>query len=639
MSGFKYKYLVLFLLITSLVSGQQKYTSTSSKAIKNFEEGRAQYRIFAYSEAEISLLKAVKIDPGFIEAHIVLGTLYWDIDSLNKAISTFDKGLSINPTFYSKGFLIKANIEMESGKYEEAISSIMQLFKYEKQDKIIRQGEKLKLKAEFAAEAVKNPVDFVPVLLDSAINSTDDEYWPSLSADEQTLIFTRQVGSSASKHRSQEDFYISDYTDGQWSFARNAGQPLNTPDNEGAQTISADGSTMVYTVCNRRGVYGRCDLYYSERKGGQWSEPINLGRPVNSEAMETQPSLSADGRTLYFISNREGGKGGYDVWVSYKLGNQLWSKPLNLGDSINTTDSESSPFIHHDNNTLYFSSNGQLGLGGYDIFVARKNSQGGWGTAENIGYPINTHRDEIGMIVTAKGDRAYYASGINPDRGKDIYQFELHEEARPQEVSYMKGKVFDATNRKVLKAEFELIDLETEEKVSRSFSDLYSGEFLVCIPSNRNYMLNVSKAGYLFFSENFSLKGIHEVSEPFYKDVPLQPLLSGKTIVLNNIFFETDSYELKKESFPELNKLTHFLQINAEIKVEISGHTDNVGGEAYNLELSKKRAKAVVEYLMANGIASERMKAKGYGYSKPVNANNTVEGRAKNRRTELLVID
>lgn len=627
------------MIFAPLINAQQKYTSKSAKAIKNFEEGRSQYRIYAYSEAELSLLKAIKNDSEFIEAYIVLGTLYWDIDSLEKAISTFNKGLSINPTFYSKGFLVKANIEMESGKYEDAISSINQLFKYEKSDKIIRQGEKLKKRAEFAAQAIKNPVDFVPVLLDSAINTPDDEYWPSLSADEQTLIFTRQVGSSVSRHRSQEDFYISDFKNGKWSFARNAGQPLNTPDNEGAQTISADGSTMVYTVCNRRGVYGRCDLYYSERKGGQWSEPVNLGRPVNSGAMETQPSLSADGRTLYFISNREGGKGGYDVWVTYKLGEQLWSKPLNLGDSINTPDSESSPFIHHDNNTLYFSSDGHLGMGGYDIFVARKNSQGGWGKSVNIGYPINTHRDEIGMIVTAKGDRAYYASGINPERGKDIYQFELYPEARPQEVSYMKGKVFDATNRKALRAEFELVDLETEEKVSKSFSDPYNGEFLICIPTDRNYMLNVSKDGYLFFSENFSLKGIHEVSEPFHKDVPMQPLLSGKTIVLNNVFFETASYELKKESFPELNKLTKFLQINKEIKVEISGHTDNVGDKAYNLDLSEKRAEAVVDYLIAQGVSSERMISKGYGYSKPVDTNNTHEGRAKNRRTELLVID
>lgn len=617
-----------------------KYTSNSTKAIKHFEQGRGEYRMYRWQEAELLLKKAIKSDEKFIEAYIVLAKMYWDMGKLEEAITYYGRGLKIDPTFYPQGYLYKGRLELKLGMYEQAYNSLDSVIKLNVQNnKVLSMAKRGKEQAEYAIQLKANPVIFDPHVLDSTINTPDDEYWPSISADEQTIVITRLVGSSISRREMQEDFYISKKKNGKWLQAKNLGAPLNTTDNEGAQSISANGSFMVYTVCNRKGVIGRCDLYYSEKKGARWTIPLNLGAPVNSAAKETQPSLSADANTIYFSSNREGGIGGLDIWVTKKGEDGTWGTPENLGDSINSPGNETSPFIHHDNKTLYFSSDYHLGMGGVDIFKTSLKEDGAWSTAQNIGYPINTHRDELGLVITAKGDMAYFSSNIDPQMGRDIYQFELYEDARPEEVSYMKGNVFDASNRKALQAEFELIDLKTTKRISKSTSDPYTGEFLICLPTGRDYLLNVSKSGYLFYSENFSFEGVHKVSEPLNKDIPLQAIAKGKTIILKNIFFETDSYELKHTSQAELNKLVRFLENNPSLKIEISGHTDNIGTASYNQQLSEKRAASVVIYLKEKGVNPQRLFSKGYGLTKPIATNETETGRAENRRTELTILN
>jgi outer membrane protein OmpA-like peptidoglycan-associated protein len=315
-----------------------------------------------------------------------------------------------------------------------------------------------------------------------------------------------------------------------------------------------------------------------------------------------------------------------------------WQNPVNLGDSINSPGDEMSPFIHPDNATLYFSSDYLLGMGGFDLFVSRKDSGNNWSKPENLGYPINTSRDEVGLIVNAQGNTAYYASGIHSDRGKDIYCFTLYEKARPHEVSYIKGRVFDEKTRERLRARFELYDLDNGTLVSRSFSDGRSGEFLLCIPTNKNYMLNVEHKGYLFYSDNFLLEGIYHLEKPFLKDVPLRPIMTGEKTILKNVFFESDSYELKPESRYELDKVLRFLKTNPELFVEISGHTDSIGTAQYNYILSENRAKSVVDYLTSRGISEVRLDYRGYGCDQPIDVNDTEEGRANNRRTELRII-
>ncbi|MFW5752121.1 MAG: OmpA family protein, partial [bacterium] len=444
----------------------------------------------------------------------------------------------------------------------------------------------------------------------------------------------------ARRYNRQEDFYISYWKDNQWTVSEPLGPPLNTPENEGAQSISADGRLMYYTACNRSGGFGKCDIYYSEKVGDKWTRPSNLGSSVNSSFSEKQPSISPDGRTLYFISDRPGGKGGYDIWVTTKSakGNN-WSKPRNLGDTINTTGHEQSPFIHADNETFYFTSDGHVGMGGFDIFKSSRLDSGKWKIPENLGYPINTWNDEMGLIVNSSGKRAYYSSTRDEKMGNDLFSFVLPEKLRPTPVSYMKGIVYDAGEGFPLSADFELIELHSGQTIFNSFSDPTTGEFLVCIPADNNYALNVSRPGYMFYSENFAFEGVHEISDPFLVDIPLHPIKEGVTVILKNIFFETDSYQLKSESKVELDKLIQFLQQNESVVIEIAGHTDKVGTEEYNLDLSFNRAGAVVNYLIDNDIEESRLVPKGYGETQPVATNDTREGRALNRRTEFKILD
>ncbi len=620
------------------VSGQE-VTTKSKKAIDAYNSGLRSYTSNNFTEAEKQFLLAIEADPKFIEAYMVLAEVYEDMRKPLKAIDVYKKGLPIREDFYPYGFIRLGTLEFREGLYENALASYSHFLTLNtgNTSQIERANDGI-ARCRFSIHAMQHPVDFKPVNLGPNVNTPADEYWPSLSADEKTLVITRLVPSEEFMRNVQEDFFISTLTDSGWSKMQNVGKPLNTPDNEGAQTISGDGRYMVFTACNRDDGFGRCDLYSSTREGDKWSVPLNLGRPVNTTYRETQPSITPDGRTLYFSSDRPGGKGHHDLWVTQRDEHGRWSVPVDLGDTINTSGVEMSPFIHPDNQSLYFASDGLIGLGGYDLFISRRDSAGKWQTPVNLGYPINTKGDEMGLIVNARGDKAYYSSDIDKSNGKDIYMFDLPLQDRPLMATYMKGKVFDAGNRQVLKAQFELIDLESGQTIFNSFSDSTTGEFLVSIPVNRNYLLNVSRKSYLFYSENFMLKNIFRADKPYLKDIPLQPLIVGSSIVLKNVFFETDSYELKKESRIELNKVVKLLQSNPDIRIEIGGHTDNTGSVEYNQILSENRARAVTNYLISASISSERIVSKGYGFNVPVASNDTQDGRAQNRRTEMKII-
>ena len=531
-----------------------------------------------------------------------------------------------------------ATAELKSGSYRNAFvhfNAYLDLKTGSETD--IELTKKSIRTCEFAINAIKNPVPFNPVSIGDSVNTTDDEYWPSITADGQTLMFTRQGRGKQSDRRNQEDFYVSRLVNNVWSRAQNAGRPLNTPQNEGAQSLSSDGSYMYFTACERSDGYGRCDIYYSIFDGSSWSEPVNIGPPVNSKYWESQPSISANGRMLFFVSNRPGGVGGMDLWYSLLDKNGKWGIPKNLGTEINTPDDEMSPFIHFDGKTLYFSSNGRIGMGGFDLYVTRMKEDTTWTEPKNLGYPINTFNDEMGLIIDAAGQRAYYSTIRNKSNGKDIYTFSLYEAVRPDPVSYFRGKVYDSETGKLLDAEYELIKLKTGQVIASGATDK-SGSFLLCLPSGFNYGLNVNKAGYLFYSDNFMLEGIHSVSEPFNKRILLKPIKVGETIQLTNVFYEFDSWELKKESIAELNRLYDLLRENTTISVEIGGYTDSIGTDAYNLSLSERRARSVVSYLMDKGISGDRLTSRGYGAAFPIGNNITDNGRRLNRRTEVKII-
>ncbi len=634
---------ILFFLIFDICLSQD-LTTKSKKARKIYQRAESYYKARNYSETVNLLKQAIKADPNFIEAYMFLGDIYADKKDKKDAVVFYTKAISIDPEFYPPVYYILANLELSLGKYFKALKYYKHYLKYNK----ITDVEKIKAennikRCEFAINARMHPVPFNPINLGDSINTEDDEFVNAITADGQTLVLTVQkIKNRHNKllfQRGEEDFYMSKKIKGKWSKAKRLGFPFNTFGNKGAFCISPDGMSLFFTVCYRNDGFGSCDLYYSKRIGGRWTMPVNMGKEVNSKRWDSQPSISSDGRTLYFASTRAGGKGDSDIWKTTLMPDGKWSEPVNLGDKINTKEEEMAPFIHPDDQTLYFSSKGHLGMGGRDIFFSRKDKKGNWTKPVNLGYPINTEADEINIIVDASAEHAYLSSDMYRGKGEyDIYSFNLYKKARPQKTTYMKGVVFDIKTKKRLEAKFELIDLATGKIKGKSFSDPVNGEFLVCIPTNRNYALNVSKDGYLFYSENFTLIGVKTNINPFLKNIPLKPIEAGENIVLKNIFFETDKFNLEDESKVELKILTDFLNNNPEMKIKINGHTDNVGAKAYNKNLSENRAKAVYDYLVANGITKDRLSFQGYGENKPIDTNKTEKGRANNRRTEFEVI-
>jgi len=634
--------LVIFLYTSSGVVYSQNLHTSSNKALKMYNDGVSAFDFIDFNKAEINFKEAISIDSNFFEAYMMLGELFSKQSRYSEASLNYRKAVKIDSLYYKPVFFNLAYAELMSGDYFHAL---VHFNVYQAQEGMSQANKTTASKCikncEFALKSIKKPVPFKPVSVGPGINTTDDEYWPSITADGLTMMFTRQpnvINNPGFTRVVQEDFYISYYSGNVWQKAFNAGAPLNTIQNEGAQSISSDGSYMFFTACNRPGGLGNCDLYFSVFSNGKWSEPYNLGSPVNTSHWESTPSISADGRTLFFSSSRPGGFGGKDIWLTRLNENNKWTEPVNLGSEINTAGNEMSPFIHFDGKTLYFASDGLVGMGGYDLFVTRMKDDSTWTTPQNLGYPINTFNDEMGLIIESGGKKAYFSSTRDKSKGKDIFAFDLYESARPNPVSYLKGKVFDKETGKLLKADYELINLSTGKVLIKNSTD-ETGNFLVCLPSGYNYGINVSKPGYLFYSENFMFEGIHTVSEPYIKRIVLNQAKVGEKMQLANVFYEVDSWQLKQESMTELNNLVNLLSENKNLAMEIGGYTDSTGSLQYNMALSEKRALSVVNYLIKNGISSERLKYKGYGNQSPLGDNVTIEGRKLNRRTEAKIIE
>ncbi len=565
---------------------------------------------------------------------------YMSQGDVAKALEYFNSALEADPKFVEI-YLIVADIYMRSEQYDEAIDYYEAFLEHDTKHPHWKETARKNIAiAEFRLRSFVNPVSFEPVNLGTNINSRDDEYLPGLTVDGNTLIFTRRFPANENTiHHSpqEEDFYVSHFVNGAWTLAERMSEPVNSHDNEGAQCISQDGRIMFFTACGRRDGAGRCDLFMCTRKGNKWSKPRNLGPVINTPSWESQPSFSIDGKTLYFVSDRPGGYGGMDIYKAV-FADGKWRKPENLGPEINTEGNEISPFIHYNDHTLYFASDGHVGMGGLDLFVSEKDTNGKWGKPRNLGYPINTIGDESGLIVTADGKTAIYSSDALGGIGKqDLYTFQLPEESQASQVTYQHGIVYDKETEERLGATVEVIDIATGNEVASTSSDATDGSFTVSLPSNATYALHVNAKGYLFYSENFDLRyGVGETPPTLM--VPLSPIQIGEEITLRNIFFETAKYELLPTSRAELAKLIDLMKKNPSIHIMLGGHTDNVGGADYNMELSENRAKAVAEYLKGHGISAGRISYKGYGATKPVAENSTEEGRALNRRTTLEII-
>jgi len=637
--------ILVFAASLHQVDGQQSQLSTRNKrAEKYFFTAIDAYRAGNLSKALNDLNKAVEADPLFTEAFILMGDVHADLRQPDQAIDSYQSAIMTNNPFAPSLYMILAGVQQNAGRYGDARLNYIRFMESQGiPESKKQQAEKRVMACDFALDAMAHPVPFSPVNMGDSINTPYDEYINAITADEEQLYFTRKNPRNAMTiDRSQEfeeDFYFAVRQDTTWRYAQSLGTPINTHGNEGALSISPDGKYLFFAACNREDGFGSCDLYWSRWVDNHWSLPENLGPTVNSPQWDSQPSFSSDGKTLYFASKRSGGKGSSDIWTTHLQSGGNWSVPENLGDSVNTPQEEMAPFIHPDDQTLYFSSKGHRGMGGLDLFFCRKNRYDRWGSPVNLGYPINTHAEEITLVVNSKGNMAFISSDKLGGKGRqDVYEFPLYDKARPLLTTYFKGVVYDEETKTRLDARFELTDLEQMKLIAESRSDRVTGEFLLVLPTERNYGLNVSREGYLFYSENFPLTGNGDLSKPFIKNIPLKPIKVGEKVVLKNIFFDTDQYSLKDQSMVELDKLVDFLRKNPKLKIEISGHTDNIGTSGHNLELSQNRAKAVFDFLSGHGIDGKRMTYKGYGFNDPVDSNDTESGRANNRRTEFKVI-
>jgi len=444
----------------------------------------------------------------------------------------------------------------------------------------------------------------------------------------------------------QEDLYYSQWNKDHWSRA----QPLegvNTEKyNEAGHCVSADGKTIVFTGCNMPGGFGSCDLYISYFKNGRWTQPANLDSPINTPGWESQPSLSADGNVLYFSSERPGGYGLRDIWHTEKSASGRWSTPKNIGAPINTTRNDSSPFIHADNQTLYFMSDGLPGMGGTDLFFSKRIDTEHWDVPINLGYPINTIGNEGALVVNIDGDKAYYTStGAKSLQDKDglentdIYSFELDKEIRPQSVSFFKALVLDATSSKPIVSGVKITDIQKNLSFyNGNTSD--DGTALVIMPKGDQYGIQISAQGYIFISESVKIPDSANVKMPYISTYKMEKIGNsiGKTFPMRNIFFESGSDQLSSASNAELGSIFLMMKENPDIVVQIDGHTDNVGGEKDNLLLSQNRAKSVMNELIKRGIPAKKIQYKGFGESKPLTDNATENGRQVNRRTEFTII-
>lgn len=646
---------LLLIVILSLAnhSFSQEYSVKTKKAILHFEDALNFYRNHQYQNSIVSAEKALEKDSAFIEVYYLLADIYGIQIQYEKKIDALQKAINIDPQNNARPYIMLIQTQLHIGQYREAKKNLNIVKRLESGRMFTSYIDKYSVQCDFAINAIENPVEFTPVNLGNKINTKYDEYLPSLSADGQTLIYTVSlprpgVTEILSQADTQEDFFIAmSDENGNRLQAKNMGPPVNTPANEGAQSVSPDGRMLFFTSCNNtQGTnlhgesYGSCDIFVSFKTADKWSKPQNVGRPVNSYWWDSQPCFSSDGKTLFFVSDRPGGHGGIDIWYAKLRDDGSWSEVKNAGKNINTIGDEQSPFMHPDNQTLYFSSNGHLGMGGSDLFISRRDSTGSFQKAQNLGWPINTHKEEFSLIVNAKGDKAYFAASYEQGMGgMDLYEFEMPVNNRPLPVTFVKGTVFDAISGKKLYSAFNIFELEKGDTVTSAFSDKNTGEFLICMPTGKEFALNVSKPGYLFYSQHFSLPPHSDSIKTYNIEIPLSPIIKGEKTILKNVFFDVDSYILKHESNAELDKAVNFIKNNPNITVEIGGHTDNTGSEPHNLKLSENRAKAVYQYFISKEVSPQSLTYKGFGSKIPISDNNTPQGRQDNRRTEIKIID
>jgi len=611
--------------------------TTNKKAVEAFEKSTKLYSEKNFEKAAQLIDEALRYDSTMAEAYFRKGQLYEVFTQSELALQAYRKTVQLKPDApqFALAYQRLIDYHLRAGEYAQAKQDLEHYIPFLKPNSIAQKRAQRQLQTcDYGAKAVLNPLVIHPEELPSVVNKHLRQYFPSLTGDGETLFFT------ALKPEEDEDLFVSSYKDGQWSAPVSISEKINSNEHEGTGAVSADGRTLVFTACNRRDGYGSCDLYISHKIGGDWEKPKNLGMAVNTHYWESHPTLSPDGRTLYFSSDRAGGVGGRDIWYTTLQPNGDWSQAKNADKTINTPFDEVSPFLHASGRTLFFSSEGHLGLGGYDLFFTDSTATG-WQAPENIGYPINTSEDQVALVITADGKYGYYSvdtKGAGAQKIAKLYRFELPNELvkRFNTANYLRGIVTDTRSKKPIKADIELINLKTGKRVQLITSDEATGNYLTTLPNGSEWGLYVSAKGYFYKSLSFDYSQKNS-AEGYQLDIALEPLHLEAFGVLSNIYFETGKAELQEKSRTELNKLIEQLRSQPTLRIEIAGHTDDVGDAKQNQLLSQKRAQSVVDYLVESGITKERIKAIGLGEAKPIVPNTSEENRQLNRRIEWRI--
>ena len=572
---------------------------------------------------------------------------------VNRALAAFGRIYDVCPYYKIHCNYYAARLAYAQERFPEAIKFAKVVVENPDaftgtRDTMLQECELLIRRATFFDQVLNNPVPFDPKAVDG-ISTKADEYLGTLSPDGNFFYFTRRQDVSedsffGSEKVKREFFSVSEKKNGQFPAGKPLDAPFNNAKGEGSPTVNITNDLIIFAKLIPTTIkghnYNNYDLYYSELVDGAWTEPQSLGGNINRpDSWESQPSLSSDGKVLFFASDRPGSIGGSDIWLSRRNSDGTWRKPVNLGPVINTELDERSPFLHTDSKTLYFSSNGHDCIGGQDIFFSKLNDNGAWNKPTNIGYPINSDGDDVNFFVSLDGKTGYFCSRKIKEGDWNFYEFELYEDARPHTMAIIKGSV-TADDGDLEGATVEIRDTAANV-VATGVVSANNQQYAVATEVKKDdpqpLIVTVKKEGHSFDSQVITPE---QLTEPIVvKDAEVKAIETGKVCDLRDIYYETNSYQLTANSKIVLALFIEFLKENPTVKVEIQGHTDNVGNDDANLKLSHQRAKAVYDYVINKGIPADRLRYKGYGESQPIADNNTAVGRAKNRRTVFLIYE
>ena len=634
---------------------------------KNFQKARDLQKNGRKGEANVIYREIIDEHPEHLEANYYLALSYYLPIEMNElhierkqdaqeVIQAANRMYAVCPHYKIKIHLYAARMAYLLENFPEAIKHAQVLIDNPdlvKDLKDLDEAELIVQKSNFFDQLLNHPVPFDPHEVEG-ISTEYDEYLATLSPDAEYFYFTRRQPEQTASYFGRETadreyFSYSKHISGnRYEQGKPLPYPFNQTAGEGSPTINLANDLLIFAVVHEVQVqqggvkqsYPNYDLYFSTFDGTDWSDPRPLSDKINRpDSWESQPSLSSDGKVLFFASDRSGGYGGSDIWMSEKDVNGNWQTPKNLGPQINTKGNERSPFLHTDSKTLYFASSGHDGLGGMDIFYSKMTENGTWSKPTNIGYPINSENDEVDFFVSLDGSTAYFSSNNLNSKDWNIFSFELYEAARPKNMMLIKGNI-TTDDKEEVTAVIELLD-QNAQVIATTAANEHTGNYAIVTEvdtvQKQNFILNIKQEGYAYDTKMVTVEA--NAQNIVVSDAEVKRIEVGKLCDLHDIYFETNAYSLTEESKKLIDIFADFLRENPTIKVELQGHTDNIGNDMDNLLLSENRAKSVYNYLIKKGINSNRLRYKGYGESKPIATNNTEEGRSKNRRTVFLIYE